>query len=88
MIIEIEINDIDLKCLNNDLLDVDQWVKDAVNGKISQCKSRMIKEWTPRLMNDPKVSMIPANEKELINLIIARDDYKDRKERENDPLRT
>jgi len=79
MDITITLSDDDLKCLNNDLLDVEQWVQDAVKGKIAQCKKRMVQQWTPRLMNDPNVTTIPASEKELIDVVVARSDYKDRK---------
>ena len=64
--------------LKNDLLDVQDWVTKAVDGKVNNCKKRMIAEWTPKLMADDSVSSIPANEDELIAMILARDDYKNR----------
>ena len=64
------------------LVDIDSWVTSAVNGKINNCKKRMIAEWTPKLMADDSVSSIPANEDELIAMILARDDYKNRTERD------
>jgi hypothetical protein len=68
--------------LKNDLLDVQDWVTKAIDGKASKCKKRMIAEWTPKLMADDSVSSIPANEDELIAMILARDDYKNRTERD------
>ena len=70
--------------LKNDLLDVQNWVTKAIDGKVNNCKKRMIAEWTPKLMADSDVESIPANEDKLIELIVARDDYKNRVEREND----
>ena len=67
--------------LKNDLLDVQDWVTKAVDGKVANCKKRMIAEWTPILMADDSVSSIPANEDELIALIVGRSDYKSREER-------
>ena len=64
--------------LKNDLLDVQDWVDGAINGKISNCKKRMIREWLPKLYADESVSSIPASEDEIVALIVARDDYKDR----------
>jgi len=64
--------------LKNDLLDVGEWVEKAIDGKVNNCKKRMIAEWTPKLNADDSVESIPANEEKLIELIVARDDYKNR----------
>ena len=64
--------------LKNDLLDVQDWVDKAIDGKVSNCKKRMISEWLPKLYADDSVSSIPASEDEIVAMIIARDDYKDR----------
>ena len=69
--------------LKNDLHDIQDWVTKAIDGKIANCKKRMIAEWTPKLMDDDSVESIPANEDELIALIVARDDYQNRSELEN-----
>ena len=62
--------------LGNDLLDIQGWVDGAVNGKINNCKKRMLREWHPKLLADPAVTSLPATEEELIALIVARSDYK------------
>ena len=64
--------------LKNDLLDVQDWVDKAIDGKVNNCKKRMIAEWMPKLYADDSVSSIPASEDEIVAMIIARDDYKDR----------
>ena len=64
--------------LKNDLKDVQLWVTRAIDGKVNNCKKRMIQEWTPKLMADDSVESIPADEDKLIELIVARDDYKNR----------
>ena len=68
--------------LKNDLLDVQDWVDGAIDGKISNCKKRMLREWLPKLYADDSVSSIPASEDEIVAMIIARDDYKDRAARD------
>jgi len=78
----IEISDVDIKALQNDLLNIEDWITNAVAGKIAACKGRLLDEWTPRLMLDPEVRTIPADETGLINLITNRDDYKNRTERD------
>ena len=64
--------------LKNDLLDVEVWVNGAIDGKVNNCKKRMIAEWLPKLYADESVTQIPANEDDMIALVVARDDYKDR----------
>ena len=68
--------------LKNDLLDVQDWADKAIDGKISNCKKRMLREWLPKLYADDSVSSIPASEDEIVAMIVARDDYKDRAARD------
>ena len=68
--------------LKNDLLNVEVWVNGAIDGKVNNCKKRMIAEWLPKLYADNSVSSIPANEDEMIALVVARSDYYNRVERE------
>ena len=68
--------------LKNDLMDVAEWVKDAIDGKVANCKKRMTAEWIPKLMADDSVDSVPADEDKLIAMIVARDDYKNRADRE------
>ncbi len=73
----------DLIALKNDLTSIEKWFAEgpAIN-KIFQCRKRFIKEWTKKLMDDPEVKVIPANEDEFIELVYKRPDYKDRKKRD------
>lgn len=75
-----EISHADLKCLKNDLLDPEDWFVKALEGKINKCKKRMMIEWIPRLRASDL--SIPSDDTELIDLILAQDDYKNRTERE------
>ena len=68
--------------LKNDLLDVQDWADGAIDGKISNCKKRMLREWLPKLYDDDSVSSIPASEDEIVALVVARSDYKDRAARD------
>mgnify|MGYP000731019572 FL=1 len=70
--------------LKNDLLDVGKWVTAAIDGKVNNCKKRMIAEWIPKLNADESVESIPANEEKLIEVIVARDDYKNRADRDKE----
>tara|TARA_R100000750_G_scaffold4158_2_gene3192 strand:- start:50 stop:331 length:282 start_codon:yes stop_codon:yes gene_type:complete len=68
--------------LKNNLLDIQGWVDGALNGKINNCKKRMCEEWRKILYADESVTQIPNDDDELVTLIIARDDYKTREERD------
>ena len=48
--------------LKNDLLDIQDWVDQAINGKVNNCKKRMLAEWNPKLPADPDFESIPAKE--------------------------
>ena len=81
--ITVSINDIDEKIMKNDLLDLDQWVQEAVTGKISNAWKRFQSEWTTKLMNDETFTdSIPSNKEAFVNLVTARADYKTRQEKE------
>ncbi len=68
--------------LKNDLLDVQDWVDKAIDGKVNNCKKRMIAEWLPKLYADESVTQIPASEDEIVAMIVARDDYQSREDRD------
>ena len=76
------ITDADETALNNDLLDIDTWIQGAVTGKINNCKKRMVAQWQPILFADESVESIPATADGIIALVVARDDYKTRAERD------
>jgi hypothetical protein len=81
--ITVTINDTDQKCMKNDLLDLNQWVQDAVTGKKNNCWKRMQREWTTKLMNDESFTdPIPSNKSDFVNLILSQPTYKDRPTRE------
>jgi len=72
--------------LKNDLIDVQDWVDKAIDGKVNNCKKRMIAEWLPKLYADESVTQIPANEDDMIALVVARADYSNRADRDNPPV--
>ena len=81
--VTITINDTDEKVLLNDLLSIQEWVQGAVDGKINNCWKRMQSEWTTKLMNDDSFTdSIPSNKADFVALVIARDDYQTRSERD------
>ena len=81
--ITIEVDDTQQNILNNELLDINTWVQDAMTGKINNCWKRMQREWTDKLMNDSSFTdPIPSNQADFVKLVLARSDYKNRKARD------
>ena len=81
--VTITLNDKEQAIMNNDLLDIKTWIEDAVAGKQNNCWKRMQAEWTTKLMNDDSFTdPIPSNQADFVTLVTGRDDYKNRKERD------
>ena len=81
--IKVELDDIQQNILENDLLDINTWVQNAMTGKINNCWKRMQQDWTTKLMNDSSFTdPIPSNQADFVKLILARSDYKNRKARD------
>ena len=85
----VSLTDLQQNILKNDLYSdtdnagLDEWVQDAVDGKIANAWKRMQSEWTTKLMNDDSFTdPIPSNQSDFVALIIARSDYQDRKARD------
>ena len=63
---------------------VDAWIQTIVDEKINACWNRMRTNWTKILMNDASYTDdIPSNQAAFVALVIARDDYKSRKVRDD-----
>ena len=81
--ITVTVDDTDQLVLKNDLLDIDEWVQNAVTGKQNNCWKRFQSEWTTKLMNDESYTdKIPSNKTDFVALVTSRDDYKNRAERD------
>tara|TARA_R100000306_G_scaffold58412_1_gene56897 strand:- start:710 stop:976 length:267 start_codon:yes stop_codon:yes gene_type:complete len=68
--------------LMHDLLDANEWAVGALDGKINNIKKRMLEEARKVLYADESVTQIPASDDEIITTYVARDDYKNRAERD------
>ena len=81
--VTITLDDKQQAIMNNDLLDIKEWIEGAVAGKQNNCWKRMQTEWTTKLMNDDSFTdSIPSNQADFVTLVTGRDDYKTRKERD------
>ena len=85
--VEITVNDTEQAIMNNDLLDIKEWIEGAVGGKINNCWKRMQTEWTTKLMYDDSFTdPIPSNQADFVTLVTGRDDYKTRVQRDEAEL--
>ena len=79
----VEVTDTEQAILLNDLTNIDDWLQAAMTGKKNNCWKRMQSEWTTKLMNDDSFTdAIPSNQADFVTLVTARDDYKNRAERD------
>tara|TARA_B100001063_G_scaffold33080_1_gene26379 strand:+ start:1078 stop:1383 length:306 start_codon:yes stop_codon:yes gene_type:complete len=66
---------------------IDAWLQAALEGKVNNCWKRFQQEWTQKLMNDSSFTdPIPSNQADFVALVVARSDYKTRKERDDTPF--
>jgi len=86
----VSLTDLQQTILSNDLYNdtdnagLDLWIQNAMDGKVSNCWKRMQREWTTKLMNDDSFTdAIPSNQADFVALVTARDDYKNRKARDD-----
>ena len=86
----IVLSDLQQQILSNDLYNdtdnagLDKWIQEAVDGKIHKCWTRFQTEWTTKLMNDASFTdAIPSNQADFVALVTAREDYKNRKARDD-----
>ena len=70
--------------LMHDLLDANEWAVGALDGKINNIKKRMLEEARQVLYADESVTQIPSSDDEIITMYVARSDYKNRSERDED----
>ena len=80
--VTVEISDHNEKVLLHNILDIDDWVQAAVVGKINNCSKRMANGATAVLKADESVESMPATDEALQKALLARDDYKNRAERD------
>jgi len=80
----IEVSETDVICLENDLINIEGWVQEALAGKINNCKKRMLLDWHPRLLDDPDVQSLPGTEEALVSFIVNRPEYLSRRDRNED----
>jgi hypothetical protein len=78
----ITITDTEQACLLHMVPDAEAWLRGAITEKARLRQAALIAEWRPRLFADPAVTELPADARQLCDLIMARSDYKTRVQRD------
>jgi hypothetical protein len=78
--IKLEVLDDDVKIIENDVVDAEQWVRNAWVGKVNRCKERLIKEEIAISINSGE--SIPAGDTAIIEKHFSRNGYENRKQRD------
>ena len=73
----LEVPDRQLNIVENDVVDAEQWIRDAWNGKFNKCKSRLAAKEREQLIKeaDGRAVVIPESEDVLADQAIARPDF-------------
>ena len=71
-----DLTDIDCDCILAYVQDLSDWVIGALMGQVNRGKKKMIAKYEPIIRADPSVTTMPATEDGLINMIVARSDYR------------
>ncbi|PHR02364.1 MAG: hypothetical protein COB29_13980 [Sulfitobacter sp.] len=74
------ISDEDLAALHHVILDTEEWLTNLLQNKIIACREKLVTDGVDTLKADDTVESIPASDSGIIQMIIARSDYKIRKE--------
>lgn len=82
--ITVTLTDAQVKALAHEITDIEQWVKDAIDGRVNYCLNVLAAEAQVVLMNDPAVETMPAKADALVAEYLKRPDYRDRKKRDED----
>lgn len=78
--IEVSLSEFDKKVLNHELLDVQEWIQNALDGKINSVKKRLSKEAQEMLFNDASLETMPATLSGSISLYFEQPYYKTKPE--------
>ncbi len=76
----------EVKVIENDVLDSNQWLQDAWKGKLNSCKKRLIRQELDKSIQEAAQGtigpMVPLTETAIIDKAFSRPDYLSRKDRE------
>ena len=72
----LEITDLEHASIMAYIQDLDDWLLGALLGQINRGKKKIIRQYRPVLFDDPTVLSMPADDDDLVALIVQRADYR------------
>ena len=60
---------------------IDNWLQNMILGDVNRGYKKMRTEYDPKLFDDVSVSTIPSDKTKYIDLVTARSDYKNAKDK-------
>jgi hypothetical protein len=79
--ITLDIPDNDIKIVENDVVNAEQWIKDAWAGKLASCKKRIVQTEVDRSIKSSE--SIPAGDDAIVTKVFSDPKYKSRKQIED-----
>lgn len=74
------IPDQDIKIVEADVIDAEQWINQAWQGKLANSKERLVKKEVERSVKSNET--LPAGQDAILSKALARPDFKSRKDSE------
>lgn len=68
----IEISDVSFHVLRHSIMNVDQWLIDALAARIRTAEIKAIDDYLMEIMQDPEVTPKPSSREEILSCIISR----------------
>lgn len=79
-----DLSDLEVKYLEDRLLDIEDWVVKAIIGQIDHAKGEFLKRGKDLLEKDPSVTMIPKDESVVTGMVLNHPNYKNRRVRDEE----
>ncbi len=83
-----EIDERMIKLISHDIIDPIAHIKHLlryfVQHKCDQCFARLESEYIPKLREDPSITVLPIDKRQLADLIFSHPSYKNRADREKE----
>lgn len=69
--LSVEIDELEEKALNSEILDLNIWVQEIVHAKAEHCMRELSDRRIKEMLADPKVTQIPADYRQIVNDMIV-----------------
>lgn len=75
-----ELSDEEVLAMGHYVVDVQQWIDDAISGKIASCQKRIVRQEIEKAIDSN--GAIAASKQDILGNFFAAPEYKNRKDRE------